>query len=108
MSSATKIGQLQTCRPLKMTMPLHYTGIIKTTRDEKRKGDIGYILTYRIILIVAANKLIQDDVKFQSFYRMSKESFNLLVEKVGPEIEKQDTHFRRCICVRERLLITLR
>jgi len=59
-------------------------------------------------IFVAANELIQDDVKFQSFYRMSKESFNLLVEKVGPEIEKQDTHFRRCICVRERLLITLR
>jgi hypothetical protein len=59
-------------------------------------------------IFVAANELIQDDVKFQSFYRMSKESFNFLVEKVGPEIEKQDTHFRRCICVRERLLITLR
>lgn len=59
-------------------------------------------------IFVAANELMQDDVKFQSFYRMKKESFNLLVEKVGPAIEKQDTHFRRCVCVRERLMIKLR
>jgi len=39
---------------------------------------------------------------------MSKESFNILVENVGPAIEKQDTHFRRCVRVRERLMITLR
>jgi len=51
---------------------------------------------------------MQDDVKFQYFYRVNKESFNLLVEKVGLAIEKQDTHFRRCVCVRERLMITLR
>lgn len=48
-------------------------------------------------IFVAADELMQDNVKFKSFYRMSKESFNVLVEKVGPAIEKQDTHFRRCI-----------
>lgn len=36
---------------------------------------------------------------------VSKESFNILIEKVGPDIENQDTHSRRCVCVRERLMI---
>jgi len=57
-------------------------------------------------IFVAANESIQDNVKFQSFHRMSKESFNIFVEKVGPAVEKQDAHFRRCVCVRERLMIT--
>lgn len=47
---ATRIGQLQTCRPLKMMMPLRYTGIIEIAKAGK--GDIGYIRTFRIMLTV--------------------------------------------------------
>jgi len=43
-------------------------------------------------IFVAVNKLMQDNVKFQSFYHMSKECFNILVEKVGQAIEKNKTH----------------
>lgn len=46
--------------------------------------------------------------KFQSFYRMKKETFDLLLTKLRPEISKKDTNFRRAVPPEERLLITLR
>jgi hypothetical protein len=39
---------------------------------------------------------------------MSIENFSLLVDLVGPQIEKQDTNFRKAVSTEERLLITLR
>jgi hypothetical protein len=53
---------------------------------------------------IAAKELSQDDRKFQSFYRMSKESFAEVVRVVGPAITKRDTNCRQCIGVEERLL----
>lgn len=55
-----------------------------------------------------AKELMYDEKRFQSFYRMSKESFWILVSTTGPAIQKRDTHYRRCVSVEERLLITLR
>lgn len=46
--------------------------------------------------------------KFQSFYRMRKESFELLISKIGPRIIKKDTNYRCAISPEERVLITLR
>lgn len=57
---------------------------------------------------VVFKELSQDPEKFQSYYRMSKTSFDLLVSMIKPEVEKKDTNFRRAICPEERLLITLR
>lgn len=57
---------------------------------------------------VTTEQLTLNPEKFKEFYRMSQESFNLLLEMVGPRIEKQDTHYREAIAPRERLLITLR
>jgi hypothetical protein len=59
-------------------------------------------------VFVAAKELLKDGQKFHSFYRMSKESFLEIDEKVRPYIQKQDTNFRRSINVEERLLIMLR
>jgi len=59
-------------------------------------------------VFVAAKELLKDDRKFHSFYRMSKEGFSEVAEKVRPYIQKQDTNFRRSVSVEERLLITLR
>jgi len=56
----------------------------------------------------AVFKDLEDDDRFQSFYRMKKETFELLIQLVGPKIQKKDTNFRRAVCPRERLLITLR
>jgi hypothetical protein len=41
---------------------------------------------------VVARKLDQDPVNCHNFYRMSIESFKLLLQIVGPEIRKKDKH----------------
>lgn len=46
--------------------------------------------------------------RFQSFYRMRRETFNFLMEKIAPTILKKDTNFRLSVTPEERLLITLR
>jgi len=89
--SATGMARLRTRRLLKMTILLHYIGLVETVKI--RKADIGYIRvrTYKkkknvnCRIFVAVNELMRDNVTFQSFYRMSKEK-----EKVAPAIEKQD------------------
>lgn len=64
-----------------MTIPLYYTGIIETT---KIKGDIKctpYIYNNaNCRIFVVTNEFMQDYVKFQSVYGMSKECFNIFVE----------------------------
>jgi len=46
--------------------------------------------------------------QFQNFCRMSAEDFELLLNKIGPKISKQDTVFRPSIPIQERFAITLR
>lgn len=53
-------------------------------------------------------KDLEDSDRFQSFYRMEKKTFVMLVELVGSKIQKKDTNYRRSVCPRERILITLR
>ncbi|KAG8292792.1 hypothetical protein J6590_031772 [Homalodisca vitripennis] len=46
--------------------------------------------------------------KFFNYYRMSKASFDFLLDLVTPLLLKQDTNYRTAIGVGERLTITLR
>ena len=46
--------------------------------------------------------------RFQGFYRMLRETFDLLVQKIMPKIIKKNTNFRPSVMPEERLLITLR
>lgn len=46
--------------------------------------------------------------KFFGYYRMTKKSFDNLLQLVGPAITYQDTHWRKAISAEERLSITLR
>ena len=39
---------------------------------------------------------------------MSKERFDHLYHLIEPKIKKKDTRLRKCVCARERLVITLR
>ncbi|KAG8264467.1 hypothetical protein J6590_011758 [Homalodisca vitripennis] len=59
-------------------------------------------------LFVAAREMCQLDRKFQSFYRMTKDSFLELTRLVGPSLEKLDTTMGECVPAQERLMITLR
>ena len=53
-------------------------------------------------------QLCDDDGKFFNYMRMSRSSFEELLNSVGPKIYRQDTNFRKAITARERLLVTLR
>lgn len=44
----------------------------------------------------------------KNFLRMSSSDFEMLLNKIGPIITKQDTNWRRAITPKERLLVTLR
>lgn len=46
--------------------------------------------------------------KFFNYYRMSKNSFNELLQTLRPQIQKKDTHWRDPISAEERLTVTLR
>lgn len=59
-------------------------------------------------MFVAARELQENDEKFQSFYRMSKETYMLLVNIVRPTISKVNTNMRECVSAEERIMITLR
>ena len=49
-----------------------------------------------------------DAKSFQNFLRMDMSSFNILMQKVGPSISKQNTTMRDSISAEERLAVTLR
>lgn len=51
---------------------------------------------------------LSDERRFQSFYRMKIETYNKLLQLIGPIIIKKDTNFRKSVRPEERLLITLR
>jgi hypothetical protein len=57
---------------------------------------------------IVSKELDRDPELFKSFYRMSIESFSLLVDLAGPQIRGQGTNFRIAVLAEERLLITLR
>lgn len=51
---------------------------------------------------------VEDTKSFKNFTRMSTTTFEILLCKIGPIINRQDTIFRECISAKTRLLITLR
>jgi len=59
-------------------------------------------------LFVVAKELEQSDSKFIAFYRMMKESYQLLIDIVSPSIRQRDTVMRECVSAEEMILITLR
>jgi hypothetical protein len=64
-------------------------------------------MNFNVREFIADKELSHDDRNFQSFYRMSKESFAEVVRIVGPAVTKKDINCMQCIGVEERLLITL-
>ena len=52
--------------------------------------------------------LLKDDDKFFCYFRMTKSTFFLVLNKIRSRIEKQNTKYREAISPEERLMITLR
>jgi hypothetical protein len=50
----------------------------------------------------------EDPNEFRNYVRMDKTTFKMLLEKVRPLIERQDTKLREAISAAERLAVTLR
>lgn len=54
------------------------------------------------------NDILKDDeLEFSSAFRMNKETFNYILEKIRPDIEKKDTPLRMAITADIRLMLTL-
>ncbi|KAH1021873.1 hypothetical protein HUJ04_011357 [Dendroctonus ponderosae] len=51
---------------------------------------------------------IDDTGKFKNFCRVFSSDFELLLNIIGPKIQKQNTNFRLAIPIKERLAVTLR
>ncbi|XP_076238644.1 uncharacterized protein LOC143181873, partial [Calliopsis andreniformis] len=54
-------------------------------------------------------KMLKDDqLKFYEYFRMTQNTFEILISKVGESLKKQDTPWRLSITPRERLAVCLR
>ncbi|XP_074032172.1 uncharacterized protein [Leptinotarsa decemlineata] len=51
---------------------------------------------------------MEDAGRFKNFTRMSSWDFEFLINMIGPRVARQDTNFKKCITVAEKLAITLR
>jgi hypothetical protein len=51
---------------------------------------------------------VLDEEHFKNFTRLSPEDFEILINSIGPKIQRKDTHLRQAIPVKLRLAITLR
>ena len=72
-----------------------------THRIFLRRGDFG---EYHHLL----DEVLKDEEKCVSYIRMRPETFQILLDHIGPHIEKRTTNFRKPLSSRERLVITLR
>lgn len=73
------------------------SGILKKKKQNKRRWWMTKIFKNR-------NRYSGSDLMCD----LSIEDFQILIELVGPKIQKRDTNFRECIPCKERLAITLR
>lgn len=53
-------------------------------------------------------RLIDDEIKFYGYFRMTQNAFHLLLNKLQETLKKNDTFWRICIPPRERLAVCLR
>lgn len=58
--------------------------------------------------LLSTLKFDESTGQYKNFLRMSSEDFEYLINLVGSKIQKNDTHFRRAIPVKQRLAVTLR
>lgn len=52
--------------------------------------------------------IVTNEDDYKNYFRMSGNTFNMLLGLVRPYMTRQNTHLRSCISVEERLAVTLR
>lgn len=53
-------------------------------------------------------KLMSDSAHYKNFFRMTKETFSILLNHVQPLLERTNTKLRKCVTVNDKLSVTLR
>lgn len=87
--------------------------LLLLAKSKKKRKRRYWVHPYNVLnsehsTYLVARELNNHPAKFQSFYRMSIQTFTTLCSTVGPSLKKKDTNFRMCLSVEEKLLITLR
>ncbi|KAJ8710628.1 hypothetical protein PYW08_009143 [Mythimna loreyi] len=90
---------------------VHRTKVVKKKRQRRRWWMLSiHRNRTRNSMENQLSELLQEpeSKEFQNFVRMSDSNFEYLLEKISPEISKQDTDFRESIPAKIRLAVTLR
>lgn len=82
--------------------------VLAEKRKKRTRMWIRPYLSRRDTLDSVDKELMLDKYLFKNFTRMSKSDFEFLVNRIGPNIQRQDTNMRNAIPVTTRLAITLR
>jgi hypothetical protein len=75
---------------------------------EKKRGNDERNIDEKGEFVTLFNDLVQDEVKFKTYFRMSQEKFFDLLRILRERLQRKCTHFRKPISEIERLVITLR
>ncbi|CAG5020848.1 unnamed protein product [Parnassius apollo] len=82
--------------------------VLAEKRKKRTRMWIRPYLSRRDTLDSVDKELMLDKCLFKNFTRMSKSDFEFLVNRIEPNIQRQDTNMRNAIPVTTRLTITLR
>ncbi|CAG5047183.1 unnamed protein product [Parnassius apollo] len=82
--------------------------VLAEKRKKRTRMWIRPYLSRRDTLDSVDKELMLDKYLFKNFTRMSKSDLKFLVNRIGPNIQRQDTNMRNAIPVTTRLAITLR
>nr|CAH7733006.1 unnamed protein product [Callosobruchus chinensis] len=65
-------------------------------------------IRYSAFTLLSDLRLEESTGQFKNFVHTSSEDFELLINLIGPKVEKKNTRFREAIPIKERLAITMR
>lgn len=67
-----------------------------------------YYYRYALTALLRDLYLERNSGRLDTFLRMTPEDFEFLLARIGPQIQKKDTHLRKAITPKERFVITMR
>ncbi|KAL5236530.1 hypothetical protein ACI65C_003940 [Semiaphis heraclei] len=96
-----------------LAMSCAYLKLLKKKKEKKTKRRWWMVSLNKSRSSYSTSNMLRDlknesSGKFENFCRMSSSDFEYILNKIGPDITKQDTNMRKAIPAQERLAITLR